>query len=101
MSERPRFLFITCQVGAQQAVKGEMARRWPGFQFAFSRPGFLTFKLPDDCRVPPDFMLGRRFRPGVWFLVGPGDGRRPGRAGSRRVDDVCRASLGSHPRVGA
>ena len=70
MSERPRFLFITCQVGAQQAVKGELARRWPDFQFAFSRPGFLTFKLPDDCKLPPDFKLGAVFARAYGFSLG-------------------------------
>lgn len=29
-------------------MKREMQRRWPAFRFAFSRPGFVTFKLPDD-----------------------------------------------------
>jgi 23S rRNA (cytidine2498-2'-O)-methyltransferase len=47
------FLFCTCQIGAEAAVKAELARDWPGFRFAYSRPGFLTFKsaighLPDD-----------------------------------------------------
>ncbi len=35
----PDFLFVTCQIGAEGAVKGELGRRWPGFRFAFSRPG--------------------------------------------------------------
>lgn len=47
------FFFCTCQIGAEPALKDEIARDWPGFRFAFSRPGFLTFKtaighLPDD-----------------------------------------------------
>lgn len=42
------FLFVTCQVGAEAALKSEMKRRWPDFRFAYSRPGFLTFKLPPD-----------------------------------------------------
>ena len=52
MPDRPEFLFITCQTGgAGAAVKEELARRWPDFRFAFSRPGFLTFKLPEGA--PP------------------------------------------------
>ena len=41
----PGFIFITCQIGAEAAVKGELARDWPGLRFAYSRPGFLTFKI--------------------------------------------------------
>lgn len=51
----PHFLFATCQVGAERAVKGEMARLWPAFRFAYSRSGFLTFKLPPDHGLPDDF----------------------------------------------
>jgi 23S rRNA (cytidine2498-2'-O)-methyltransferase len=43
-----KFVFVTCQAGAEAAVKGELARDCPGFRFAYSRPGFLTFKLPSD-----------------------------------------------------
>ncbi len=41
----PGFIFITCQIGAEAAVKGELARDWPALRFAYSRPGFLTFKI--------------------------------------------------------
>ncbi len=44
----PGFLFVTCQVGAQGALKTELARLHPRAHLAFSRPGFLTFKLPVD-----------------------------------------------------
>jgi 23S rRNA (cytidine2498-2'-O)-methyltransferase len=55
--ERPHFVFVTCQVGAEGAVKKELARLEPGFRFAFSRPGFLTFKAPPELRVPRDLEL--------------------------------------------
>ncbi len=42
------FLFVVCQIGAESALKQELARRWPEFRLAFSRPGFVTFKLPPD-----------------------------------------------------
>ena len=32
--------FINCQIGAEAAVKGELARDWPALRFAYSRPGF-------------------------------------------------------------
>jgi 23S rRNA (cytidine2498-2'-O)-methyltransferase len=42
-----RFLFTVCQPGAEAALKQEVARRRPELRFAFSRPGFVTFRLPD------------------------------------------------------
>lgn len=50
-----KFLFVICQVGAEAALKGEMGRLWPDFRFAFSRPGFVTFKLPPNVRLADDF----------------------------------------------
>ncbi len=49
MVPRPQFLFATCQVGAEPALKRELSGVWPGTRLAFSRPGFLTFKLSDDA----------------------------------------------------
>ena len=70
MSEHPRFLFVTCQVGAEKAVKGEVSRRWRDFSFAFSRPGFLTFKLPEDSSLLPDFDLRAIFARSYGFSLG-------------------------------
>jgi 23S rRNA (cytidine2498-2'-O)-methyltransferase len=55
------FLFLTCQIGAEPAVKSELARLQPGFRFAYSRPGFLTFKLPAGLALAPDFDLTSAF----------------------------------------
>jgi 23S rRNA (cytidine2498-2'-O)-methyltransferase len=44
----PRFYFATCQVGAEKAVKSEVLAEFPHVRFAFSRPGFITFKEEDD-----------------------------------------------------
>ena len=44
----PHFLFIVCQRGAENVLKQEVAREHPALRFAYSRPGFVTFKLPDD-----------------------------------------------------
>jgi len=43
-----RFLFAVTQAGAERALKNEVARQSPPLRFAFSRPGFVTFRLPDD-----------------------------------------------------
>lgn len=46
----PRFYFATCQLGAEKAVKAEVLTRHPSLRFAFSRPGFITFKESDERR---------------------------------------------------
>jgi 23S rRNA (cytidine2498-2'-O)-methyltransferase len=66
----PPFLFVTCQVGAEQALKGEMARLWPGFRLAYSRPGFLTFKLPETSLFGEDTELGLVFARSWGFSLG-------------------------------
>jgi 23S rRNA (cytidine2498-2'-O)-methyltransferase len=71
MLDRPGFLFATCQVGGQQAVKAEVAHRWPDFSLAFWRPGFLTFKLPEGHRLPADFELQAVFARASGFSLGP------------------------------
>ncbi len=70
MEERPQFLFVTCQVGAEKAVKGELAKRWPAFRLAFSRPGFLTFKLSPDHKLADDFDLESAFARAYGFSLG-------------------------------
>jgi hypothetical protein len=42
-----QFLFATCQVGAERALKDEMARASVAMTPAFARPGFVTFKLAE------------------------------------------------------
>ncbi|MCS7304756.1 MAG: hypothetical protein NZ602_06590 [Thermoguttaceae bacterium] len=50
------FLFATCQVGAEQALVGEIARCCPGWRPAFRRPGFVTFKAPADWQPEPGWL---------------------------------------------
>ncbi len=64
------FLFVTCQIGAERAVKSELARLWPDFRFAYSRPGFLTFKLPNNHELPDDFNLQSVFARSYGFSLG-------------------------------
>ena len=51
----PSFIFVTCQNGFESAVKEEVAAKLSGFRFAYSRPGFLTFKAPEDKPLTPAF----------------------------------------------
>jgi len=50
-----RFLFVVAQQGTERPLKNEIAREHPELKFAFSRPGFVTFRLPDEPRR--DFAL--------------------------------------------
>jgi len=68
--EEPAFLFTTCQVGAEPALKSEIGRRWPEFRFAFSRPGFVTFKLPPHHALRDDFDLNSVFARAYGFSLG-------------------------------
>lgn len=77
MIPRPHFLFVTCQVGAEQAVKNELARTFPAARPAFARPGFLTFKLPEGHFLPLDFDLRLCFARAIGFSCGKVTGDDP------------------------
>ena len=70
----PEFLFVTCQVGAEKAVKDELARSTPDLRLAYSCPGFLTFKLPAGAAWPDDFELRSVFARASGFSLGPVSG---------------------------
>jgi 23S rRNA (cytidine2498-2'-O)-methyltransferase len=70
----PIFIFVTCQVGAEATLKAEMARKWPAFRFAFSRPGFLTYKLPAGAALADDFDLHSVFARAYGFSLGKAEG---------------------------
>lgn len=44
------FVFVATQPGSERPLKNELAREHPELRFAFSRPGFVTFRLPDAAR---------------------------------------------------
>ena len=69
-TDSPGFLFATCQIGAERALKCELQRDWPAFRFAYSRPGFLTFKLPPGAVVADDLNLGCIFARSWAFSLG-------------------------------
>ena len=50
-----RFVFAVAQAGAERPLKNEVAREHPELRFAFSRPGFVTFRAPETVR--DDFQL--------------------------------------------
>lgn len=64
------FVFVICQAGAEPALKAEITRRHRTFRFAYSRPGFVTFKVPDDVRSDRSFVLQSVFARTWGFSLG-------------------------------
>jgi 23S rRNA (cytidine2498-2'-O)-methyltransferase len=56
------FVFASCAVGFESALKDDVAKERAALRLAFSRPGIVTFKIDDD--VPPDVA-----RPSPWTRV--------------------------------
>jgi 23S rRNA (cytidine2498-2'-O)-methyltransferase len=50
--ERGSSIFVSCQIGAEPALKKELAREHPELKFAYSRPGFVTFKVAEKLLAP-------------------------------------------------
>lgn len=75
-----RFLFATCQLGAEYALKEEIARNHPTLRFAYSRPGFVTFKVLDQAPnaepgLDADFELRSVFARAYGLSLGKTDAR--------------------------
>ncbi|MGI6400556.1 MAG: SAM-dependent methyltransferase [Thermoguttaceae bacterium] len=43
-----QYVFLTCQRGAESALRREMERRRPDYRFSYSRPGFATWRRPSS-----------------------------------------------------
>ena len=67
---QPQFVFAACQHGAEAALKRELTARAPDLRPAFSRPGFVTFKLPAPCEKPEQFTLPSSFARTFGFSLG-------------------------------
>lgn len=70
VSMSSHFLFVVCQVGSEATVKNEVARKHPEFRFAFSRRGFLTFRIPDEVARDRKFELNCAFARTWGFSLG-------------------------------
>lgn len=65
----PQFIFTVCQAGAEDALKKEIAREHPELKFAYSRPGFVTFKHAEGG-LAPTFELRSVFARAFGLSVG-------------------------------
>lgn len=52
-----RFLYVICQNGAEAGAKLELVTGHPNLKLAFSRPGFITFKIDANEKFPERFAL--------------------------------------------
>src|SRR5215475_727594 len=82
------FIFATCQVGAELALKAELARKWPALRLAFSRPGFLTFKLPPGALLADNFDLHSAFARAYGCALG----KAAGATEADRIDSVLQSA---------
>jgi 23S rRNA (cytidine2498-2'-O)-methyltransferase len=75
-SWQPQFVYAVCQRGAEAVLKRELAVRAPHLRAAFSRPGFVTFKLDRPCEELAKFTLPSAFARTSGFSLGSVKGDR-------------------------
>jgi 23S rRNA (cytidine2498-2'-O)-methyltransferase len=76
MTDSETFIFTVCQAGAEKALKAELARTHPELKFAFSRPGFVTFKRTGDSKAPGfelDSVFARAYGLSLARVAAPAD----------------------------
>ncbi|MSP59587.1 MAG: hypothetical protein EXR72_04455 [Myxococcales bacterium] len=70
MGEPSQFLVAVCQIGAEGALKREVAREHPDLRSAFARPGLVTWKSA-GVPVGPGFVLRAVFARAYAVALGP------------------------------
>ena len=66
---QPQFIFVVCQNGAEAVCKKEVLRHHAELKFAFSRPGFITFKC-EQGNLPEKFILKSTFARTYGWSIG-------------------------------
>ncbi|HEY4234916.1 MAG TPA: SAM-dependent methyltransferase [Lacipirellulaceae bacterium] len=61
MAVSPQFVFMTCRPGAEPALKQELTRTESTWRLSFSRPGFVTFKVPDSEQLDDAQLAARNW----------------------------------------
>lgn len=61
---------MCCQPGSEPLLKDELAREAPRLRFAFSRPGFVTFKDVDSRPFSPNYDVGSVFARSFGLSIG-------------------------------
>ncbi|MEM9411126.1 MAG: SAM-dependent methyltransferase [Planctomycetota bacterium] len=66
---KPQFIFVVCQTGTETECKREITSHYPQLKFSFSKPGFITFKVPEDS-IPDRFHLRSTFARTYGWSIG-------------------------------
>lgn len=84
-SSEPKFIYVICQNGAEAGTKLELVSNHPELKLAFSRPGFITFKV-DTGVLPERFLLRSTLaRTFGWSL-----GKATGENADDLVDEIAK-----------
>ena len=92
-----RFLFAVTQAGAERPLKNEIARDHPTLRFAFSRPGFVTFRAARRRRGGRGATARLRVRTHLGLFARQGAWRR--RRGARARGLASRGGTVAERRV--
>ena len=87
------FVFVICQVGSETTIKNEVARKHPSLRFSFSRPGFVTFRVPDEVARDRKFELNCAFARTWGFSLG----KAVGTDGHQLARDVWKPFVERYP----
>ena len=98
-----RFVFAITQAGAERPLKNEIARAQPALRFAFSRPGFVTFRAPAETTHTGELELRSAFARTWGYSLdkvgGADDDAELARAAWRLVDKEALAGSFAHLHV--
>ena len=72
------FIFVTCQLGAETALKHELGAAHPELRLAYSRPGFITFKIGPEKPAGAGVRLHSVFARSWGLSLGRVVGEEPG-----------------------
>ncbi len=88
------FIYICCQQGVESVVKTEIAKNHSELSFAFSRPGFVTFKVLPPGKLALKFPLASTFSRSFGWSVGRADGDD----GATLVQQIVSSNAAAHCR---
>jgi 23S rRNA (cytidine2498-2'-O)-methyltransferase len=88
------FLYVVCQNGAEAATKLELMSAYPELRLAFSRPGFITFKIHSEGSTPTSIAERFSFRSTLVRTAGWSVGKMSSEDAGELVNAVC-----DHPKL--
>ncbi len=83
------FIFVVCQNGAESAAKKEITTAHPNLRLAFSRPGFITFKVDAADPLPNRFTLRSTLARTYGWSIGKVSGAEAGSMADEAVGNAA------------